>query len=134
MKITHAFEHLGGVVDWCGVSGVHAAVRKTNDLFLDEEAPRLMTSTSTSSSKKNIMKRKEQYMPSLIEIVHTCSVLLKQCIEGKISYVFQFLDLAFFFVTVCAGPTYDQTPDARRKTRIVNANPNAYLVVFKILF
>ena len=58
MKITHAFEHLGGIVDWCGVGGVHAAVRKTNDLFLDEEAPRLMTSTSTSSSKKKYNEKK----------------------------------------------------------------------------
>ena len=35
---------------------VHAVVRKTNDLFLDEEASGLMTSTSTSSSQKK--KRK----------------------------------------------------------------------------
>ena len=31
---------------------VHAVVRKTNDLFLDEEASGLMTSNCTSSSKK----------------------------------------------------------------------------------
>ena len=38
---------------------VHAVVRKTNDLFLDEEASGLMISTSTSSSKKKKkMKRK----------------------------------------------------------------------------
>ena len=40
---------------------VHAVVRKTNDLFLDEEASGLMISTSTSSSQKKIiiiMKRK----------------------------------------------------------------------------
>ena len=39
---------------------VHATVRKTDDLFLDEEGSGLMTSTSTSSSKIIIiiMKRK----------------------------------------------------------------------------
>ena len=39
---------------------VHVAVRKTDDLFLDEEGSGLMTSTSTSSSKIIIiiMKRK----------------------------------------------------------------------------
>ena len=52
-------------------------------------------------------------MPSLIETVHARNVLLKQSVEGKISYAFQFPDLAFFFATICTGPTYDQMPDAR---------------------
>ena len=40
---------------------VHVAMRKTDDLFLDEKASGLMISTSTSSSQKKIiiiMKRK----------------------------------------------------------------------------
>ena len=37
---------------------VHATERKTDDLFLDEEASGLMTGTSTSSSQKKIIKIK----------------------------------------------------------------------------
>ena len=60
---------------------VHVAMRKTDDLFLDEKASGLMISTSTSSSqKKNNNNEKKRYS--------TCLVWLKQYMHIHISWIF----------------------------------------------